>query len=99
MKIPRPHFCSVVSPDEYDYIEQFKQSFIDANKFHKRVQDNPPVPYFALDMGKVYGLLAKIDEQAARIRALEEAGEGMAKFIESNFEVIGIDLVAAWRDC
>ena len=71
MNIPRPKFCTVVSPDEYDYIEQFKNSFEEANNFHKRIQNNPPAPFFAIDMGKVYGLLLKIDEQARQIADLE----------------------------
>ena len=53
----RPDFCTTVSPNEYDCVGQFEQAVKEANKFHKRMHEECPPPYFTFDYGKLYGLV------------------------------------------
>ena len=67
----RPNFCTTVSPDEYDCIEQFEISMKEANKFHGSftVHEDCPPPYFTFDYGKLYGLV----KYYADIKAAEQS--------------------------
>ena len=56
-----PEFCTVVSPDEYDYIAQYNEAVKAANKFHKKIQEECPPPYFPFDMGKICGLVQEVE--------------------------------------
>lgn len=56
----RPDFCTVVSPDEYDWFEQFENAVKEANNYHKKIHNDCPPPYYPVDMGKVWGLVIEL---------------------------------------
>ena len=61
----RLDFCTVVMPDEYNYLEQFDSAMEDANKYHKKIRKDCPPPYFLFDAGKVYGLVLELERMKA----------------------------------
>ena len=70
----RLDFCTVVMPDEYDFVAQFEQAMKDANKFHKRHHEECPSPYFAFDAGKVYGLVLELQRMNAAQQSVQLTG-------------------------
>ena len=67
----RPDFCTTVDPTEggFDIVSQFEESVKEANRFHKRIHEDCPPPYFFFDYGKLYGLV----KYYADIRAAEQS--------------------------
>jgi len=69
----RPNFCTVVMPDEYDYVAQCEASIKEANKFHGGfdIHEDCPPPYFPLDVGKFAGLVLEVQALKARLKEAE----------------------------
>jgi hypothetical protein len=64
-----PDFCTTVFPNEYDCIGGFEQAVKEANKFHNRIHEDLPPPYYTFDYGKLYGLV----KYYADIKAAEQS--------------------------
>jgi len=77
----RPNFCTTVFPYEYDYVSQFEEAVKSANKYHKTIHKECPPPYYPFDMGKLYGLVAtvqEVDALRARLAECERVAEALA---------------------
>ena len=72
----RLDFCTVVMPDEYDYVAQFERAMKDANKYHKRHHEECPSPYFVFDAGKVYGLVLDLQRMKAAQQSVHPTAAG-----------------------
>ena len=82
MNIINPDFCTTVLIDEYDYLEQFTESIKAANKFHKKMHEECPPPYYPLDMGKVRGLLVAIDDMKSALAPFIRLAQNMRDAID-----------------
>jgi len=67
----RPNFCTPVFPNEYDYVTQFEDAVGEANRYHKKIHEECPPPYYPFDMGKLYGLVQTVRDNAAELATLE----------------------------
>jgi len=83
----QPNFCTTVSPDEYDCLDQFEEAVKDANKFHKKHHPECPPPYYTFDYGKLYGLVkyyAETKGAVRRVNKLEAALENLLNMLAEH---------------
>lgn len=87
-KLTRPNFCTTVAPYEYDFVGQFDDAMKAANEFHAPlvVDKKCPPPYYPVDMGKVYGLVAEVVKLQAQLAEAVGALEYLSSYKNYTFD-------------
>ena len=82
----RIDFCTIVSPDEYNYKEQFEDAIDAANHFHKpmKINEDCPPPYYPFDTGKVYGLVLEVDKLQTEKTILRDVLKSIIEICDAN---------------
>lgn len=79
----RPDFCTAVFPNEYDCVGGFEQAVKEANKFHKRIHEDLPPPYYTFDYGKLYGLVKYYADMKAAEQSMHLTDGTLRDFLAS----------------